>query len=214
MGSQVLAANGPRFSISSLCAWHLSWKQLWLCVNACFSFFFSSGGLNTALSCPQDVLKSRLQVQVASGPGGYLGPLATLRLLVASPLASPLGVRALYAGWLPLACRDVPGYALLYSAFVHGRAAPSLAAVPTWGLGGASGVAFYLATLPVDRVKTVMMTQSLERPAFASPRAALAEIVAKDGVAGLYRGCAPTLVRTFVGQAAALTVYEWARAAA
>jgi solute carrier family 25 carnitine/acylcarnitine transporter 20/29 len=156
------------------------------------------------------VLKSRLQVQVASGPGNFLGPLATLRLLV----ASPLGLRALYAGWLPLVCRDVPGYALLYSVFVHSRAAPSLAAVPTWCLGGASGVAFYLATLPVDRVKTVMMTQALERPAFASPREALAEIVSKDGLTGLYRGCAPTLVRTFAGQAAALAAYEWARAAA
>jgi hypothetical protein len=167
------------------------------------------GCLNTALSCPQEVLKSRLQVQVASAPGSYLGPIATLRLLV----ASPLGLRALYTGWLPLVCRDTPGYALLYSVFVHSRRAPSMEAVPTWCLGGVSGVAFYLTTLPIDRVKTVMMTQSLERPAFPNPRAALEDIVSKGGVGGLYRGCAPTLLRTFVGQATALTAYEWANMA-
>lgn len=166
-----------------------------------------AGFLNSVVSCPQEVLKSRLQVQVASASTSYIGPIATLRLLI----ASPRGARVLYTGWLPLVCRDTPGYALLYSIFVHGRRAPSLEAVPTWCLGGASGVAFYLTTLPIDRIKTVMMTQSLDRPAFPSPRTALLDIVSKGGAGSLYRGCAPTLLRTFVGQATALTVYEWAK---
>ena len=38
------------------------------------------------------------------------------------------------------------------------------------------------------------------------------DVVASDGWRGLYRGCGPTLCRTFVGQATALTVYDWALA--
>ena len=161
----------------------------------------AAGGLNTAISCPQDVLKSRLQVQVASGPGHYLGPLATAKLLLEAR-----GVAAFYAGWLPLVCRDVPGYALLYSVYVAGTERR----LPTALVGAASGLAFYVSTLPVDRVKTVMMTQPLDRPAFSSARAAFLEIYAANGILGFYRGCGPTLARTACGQAVALSVYDWA----
>ncbi|KAH8056264.1 hypothetical protein JL722_7568 [Aureococcus anophagefferens] len=139
----------------------------------------AAGGLNTAISCPQDVLKSRLQAR---------------------------GVAAFYAGWLPLVCRDVPGYALLYSVYVAGTERR----LPTALVGAASGLAFYVSTLPVDRVKTVMMTQPLDRPAFSSARAAFLEIYAANGILGFYRGCGPTLARTACGQAVALSVYDWA----
>lgn len=162
-----------------------------------------AGGLNTALSCPQDVLKSRLQVQVASPGLAYLGPVATAR-----DLLRRRGVAAFYAGWRPLVCRDVPGYAILYTVFVRGRDAGA----PPWLCGGLSGVAFYLSTLPVDRVKTVMMTQPLDAPTFRSASGAAAELWRAHGAAGFYRGCAPTLARTACGQAVALTVYDRATA--
>ena len=38
---------------------------------------------------------------------------------------------------------------------------------PTWVIGGCAGVTFYLSTLPIDRVKTIMMTQPLTRAASA-----------------------------------------------
>ena len=163
-----------------------------------------AGGINTVFSCPQDVLKSLLQVQVASGPGNYRGPIATARDLYASH-----GGRGFYRGWGALVARDVPGYALLYTVFVRGRASPALEVVPTWCIGGASGLAFYLSMLPVDRIKTVMMTQPLRNPTFSGPAEAWASIIGSHGVLGLYRGCAPTLARTFAGQGVALSVYEY-----
>ena len=33
------------------------------------------------------------------------------------------------------------------------------------------------------------------------------DVFAREGILGLYRGCSPTLLRTFVGQAVALTAY-------
>ena len=179
-----------------------------------------AGGMNTLLSCPADVLKSRLQVQVAT-KGPYRGPLGTAQHLLRAH-----GPRGLFTGWSALVARDVPGYALLYTIYMHGRASPTLSWVPTWAIGGTSGVGFYMLTLPIDRAKTVLMTQALGEKlpvakgagrngaASGLPRslsAALGAIVRDEGVMGLYRGCVPTLARTFVGQAVALTAYERAK---
>jgi len=183
-----------------------------------------AGGLNTIISCPADVLKSRLQVQIASVQS-YRGPMAT-----ACSLFQQHGIKVFYKGWTALIARDVPGYAMLYSIYVHGRASTALEVLPTWVIGGAAGVGFYLLTLPIDRAKTMMMTQTLTisdvssgvpacdkgqskpiKQRVLSISEAVSEILAKEGAKGLYRGCWPTLLRTFVGQATALTVYEKAQ---
>jgi solute carrier family 25 carnitine/acylcarnitine transporter 20/29 len=112
-----------------------------------------AGGLNTVVSCPQDVLKSRLQMQIVAGGRGYAGPIATARTMLAER-----GVLAFYSGWRPLLLRDTLGYAVLFSVFESSKAGNWL---PLWACGGMSGLAFYISTLPIDRVKTVMMTQPL-----------------------------------------------------
>ena len=78
-------------------------------------------------------------------------------------------------------------------------------------------------TLPVDRAKTVLMTMRSPPPEMAPPRAAplwretfarvsgwraARGVVLAEGWRGLYRGGSVTLLRTFVGQAVALTVYS------
>ena len=62
------------------------------------------------------------------------------------------------------------GYAGLFSVYTYG--AEQGTDVPVWVWGGLSGLAFYLPTLPLDRVKTVMMTQALVGEATAPGRAA------------------------------------------
>lgn len=173
---------------------------------------FAAGALNTVVSCPQDVIKSQLQVQVRR-PALRAHPTAqawaAARLLAA--IWKSRGLGGLYTG-LPLLCaRDAVGYSLLYSTFEYGRAHTPL---PTPVVGGLAGVAFYVSTLPVDRLKTVLMTQDLlgGRP-LPSVREALALATAGSGVRGLYRGIVPTVLRTFVGQGVALTVYSYASAA-
>ena len=73
--------------------------------------------------------------------------------------------------------------------------------------GAAAGVAFYGSTLPIDRVKTIMMTQDLLHLKFASPVDCARDIYLHQGVRGFYRASLPTLLRTACGQAVALTVY-------
>ena len=65
---------------------------------------------------------------------------------------------------------------------------------------GLSGVAFYMSTLPIDRVKTVMMTQDFARPEYRSAAECFRDLYAREGLAGMYRGCLPTIARTFCGQ--------------
>jgi len=156
-----------------------------------------AGGCNTVLSCPVDGLKSRLQVLRATTPDARWPAVA--RDMYARG--------AFYRGWRPLVCRDVPGYGLLFGVYDYGRNTT----LPAPLVGAAAGVAFYSATLPIDRVKTVMMTQDIRRPAFASAAACARDILRRDGVAGFYRASAPTLLRTACGQAVALSVYELLR---
>jgi len=164
-----------------------------------------AGTLNTVISCPQDMLKSRLQVQVARAGGVYIGPVATIRSLVQGH-----GVGVFYRGWPPLVLRDCIGYGLLYQTFESTRAS---GLIPVWLCGGLSGTTFYFCTLPIDRVKTVMMTQDLAHPSYSTARACFVDLVQREGLTGMYRGCWPTLMRTFVGQAVALSVYDWATSA-
>ena len=119
------------------------------------------------------------------------------------------GVRVLFRGIAPLMLRDAIGYALLYTVYFEGKRLKALRAVPSWVLGGLAGTTFYAATLPIDRVKVMMQTSALgARP--RSLRSCCSELRQQKGsmLRALYRGSAPTLARTFVGQAVALTVYD------
>ena len=150
-----------------------------------------AGGCNTLLSCPVDALKSRVQTRQDNKSW----------VVVMRQMYFEGGLGAFYRGWLPLFCRDVPGYFLLFGVYDYGRELPQ----PL--VGAAAGVTFYGATLPIDRVKTVMMTQDLLHPKFASPVDCARDIYLHQGVRGFYRASLPTLLRTACGQAVALTVY-------
>ena len=158
-----------------------------------------AGAANTLVSCPQDLLKSQMQVRVLEG-GRTLWPMAH-----ALSMARDHGPTVFYRGLAPLVVRDTLGYACLFSVFAWGQREKQR--VPGWLSSGLAGVAFYLTTLPIDRVKTVLMTQSLERPVHAGAADAWREVMRREGLLGLYRGCSVTLLRTFVGQGVALTVY-------
>lgn len=157
-----------------------------------------AGMLNTAVACPADVIKSLLQV--APLDRGVVAPVRLTRDLVRAQ-----GLRSLYRGLLPLIARDSLGYALLYTVYFHGTRSAELGALPKWVLGGLAGTAFYAATLPIDRIKVIMQTAPVGQP--RSLRVCVEEL-RRQGPRAFYRGAGPTLARTFVGQAVALTAYD------
>ncbi|KAG8458752.1 hypothetical protein KFE25_012950 [Diacronema lutheri] len=163
-----------------------------------------AGLLNCPLSCAPEVVKSQCQVGSHDGVGsGVAFARATMRIV------SLRGPRGLFAGLLPLCVRDCVGYCALFCVYEQRRALPH---VPMPVLGGLAGCAFYVVALPADRVRTVLMTQSLAEPRFRTAMDAARAVLAQAGLLGFYRGLAPTLARTFMGQAVALTVYARASA--
>ena len=152
-----------------------------------------AGLVNTVVACPADVVKSRLQMRRLECA------VAPTRLLRAD------GLRVhLFRGLAPLMLRDAVGYALLFTVYDEGKRLKALRVVPSWVLGGLAGTSFYAATMPIDRVKVMMQTSA------RSLRSCCSELCRQDGsmLRALYRGSGPTLARTFVGQAVALTVYD------
>ena len=138
-----------------------------------------------------------------AGGAGYQGPIWTIRTLFTKH-----GPSIFYRGLASLALRDTIGYGFLYSAYFGLK---ERTAVPAWLCGGISGVIFYVSTLPIDRCKTIVMTQDFAKQSkAASSIAAFKSIYKTQGLLGFYRGCEPTLLRTFFGQAVALTTYDYA----
>merc|ERR1712046_108928 len=80
-----------------------------------------------------------------------------MRQIVCAAPSRSAAARTFYRGWSALFVRDCFGYALLYSTFETTRKSQT---IPVWMCGGLSGLSFYIGTLPVDRVKTIMMTES------------------------------------------------------
>jgi solute carrier family 25 carnitine/acylcarnitine transporter 20/29 len=165
-----------------------------------------AGLCNTALSCPPELVKSQLQMVSAHA---NLGPSAFAS--ASARIVARHGARGLYVGLMPLAVRDAIGYAAYFTTYEQRHRQPH---VPIALIGGMAGCSFYLAALPADRLRVVMMTQPLDAPPrFRTAALAARHILAHEGFGGFYRGLGASLVRTFVGQAVALTVYTRAREA-
>ena len=188
------------YSVVKLSLFSLYERWLPVCGGSPLAAGALAGACNTLVSCPQDVLKSRLQVLRFTEGQRCPSPAALAQQLVRAH-----GPLVFYRGWGALVVRDTFGYGLLFSVYSSERLRRRL---PPWVVGGMSGLAFYLSTLPLDRAKTVLMTQDLARPAHASGWGAARAVVEAEGWLGLYRGCSVTLLRTFVGQAVGLTVYS------
>ncbi|CAM9962653.1 unnamed protein product, partial [Phaeothamnion confervicola] len=179
---------------------------------------FLTGIVNTYCTVPVDVIKCRLQVYrrntvPAAGGAGVGGPppptapssRPSVVRLVAGLLRNH-GVAAFYAGWAAHAARDAVGYAALFTAFTSLRQRTDL---PMPVCGAAAGVCFYLVALPADRVKVLMQTQDLAHPRrFAGAVACWRHVWRTEGLRGAYLGCTPALLKTVVGQGAALFAYE------
>ena len=70
--------------------------------------------------------------------------------------------------------------------------------------GGFGGVCLWLAVYPIDVVKSRIQVDYNSQYIFT----VLLKIIRKDGIAGLYRGLTPTLIRTFPSAGALFVAYE------
>lgn len=95
----------------------------------------------------------------------------------------------------------------------HGHEPPGV--WPIVAAGGCAGVLYTAATHPVDTVKSLVQTDSIETPRYRGFLDGWRQVLAQGGghggvkgFLGLYRGLSPALARAFVGNSVLFLTYE------
>ncbi|KIW06694.1 uncharacterized protein PV09_02395 [Verruconis gallopava] len=190
--------------------------------------------VSCAILTPAEVIKQNAQMVDASSPAGATAQ--TLRKFRGNPLALWRGYTALAGRNLPFTALQFPMFERLKSALFAYRDSNGTrtntvleGGVITAASAGAAGSVAAVLTTPVDVVKTRIMLAAAD----VTPRESTAglvdamgatagttqasrknsiqiarEIVAENGVKGLWRGGALRAVWTFVGSGLYLGVYE------
>ncbi|KAH9950431.1 mitochondrial carrier [Amylocystis lapponica] len=170
-------------------------------------------GLTSALlATPMEVLKVKLQLQLqrSAGDRQFKGPIDCARQVVHSQ-----GVSGLWTGFAgSLAFRSnffwmFMSFEALMRGFSQLQGTQYEISTPAANFlsGGLASLGFWCMGIPADNIKNRMMASAhtSARPSFI---ATARDIHAVGGVRGYYRGLAPSLLRAFPSNAAALWVYE------
>eukprot|EP00401_Gymnodinium_catenatum_P055146 CAMPEP_0117467542 /NCGR_PEP_ID=MMETSP0784-20121206/5710_1 /TAXON_ID=39447 /ORGANISM="" /LENGTH=202 /DNA_ID=CAMNT_0005261515 /DNA_START=12 /DNA_END=621 /DNA_ORIENTATION=+ len=166
--------------------------------------------LKTLLMVPGERIKVLLQTDTA---GKYSGMLDCAWQVIREE-----GVRkGMYKGTALCFMRDCPGSVAYYGAYeISKRAlAPSdghgkLSVAATLTAGGLAGCAIWVVAVPPDVLKTRFQTAPVGRYP-GGMRQILSELIKEEGVAGMYKGLGPAMVRAFPANAACFLGIEVSR---
>ncbi|XP_058497600.1 mitochondrial adenyl nucleotide antiporter SLC25A24-like isoform X2 [Solea solea] len=161
---------------------------------------------------PMEVLKTRLILRKTGQFSGIAD--------CAKQILQREGVTAFYKGYLPNMLSIVP-YAgidlavyetLKFSWLNRNRGFADPGVMVLVGCGAVSSTCGQLASYPLALIRTRMQAQALEK---GTPKpsmlALLRNIVTQEGVAGLYRGISPNLLKVIPAVSVSYVVYEYTR---
>eukprot|EP00123_Amoebidium_parasiticum_P012327 comp21284_c0_seq1/m.29052 comp21284_c0_seq1/g.29052 ORF comp21284_c0_seq1/g.29052 comp21284_c0_seq1/m.29052 type:complete len:310 (-) comp21284_c0_seq1:657-1586(-) len=173
-----------------------------------------SGGVNALVSCPIELVKTRLQMQTQTGASRALaGPVdATLKILRGE------GTRGLYRGFWATVIREVPSYGAYFWCFEflcqslqgNTRKRDELGSIELLLVGGLSGIGAWLTTYPSDVVKTRLQAQSPQQLQYTGIRDCVHKLYHAEGVGVFFHGLRATVVRAFPVNAVTFFVYTLA----
>ena len=147
-----------------------------------------SAFLTTLVSCPAERLKVLMQT---NGDAKML------------PLARNVwrhgGFRALYSGFGIMLAKDLPGSLVYFGIYEHLRSHSIIMA------GGLAGILSWLATAPMDTLKSIRQSQLEPR---GSLKQLVREVYKQAGLSGFWRGIVPSLVKAFPSNAACFGTIE------
>ncbi|XP_057421313.1 mitochondrial arginine transporter BAC1 [Lotus japonicus] len=180
-----------------------------------------SGAINSFVLCPTELLKCRMQIQGTDS-------LVPMSSRYSSPLDCALktvkneGVTGIFRGGCATLLRESMGNATFFSVYeymryhLHSRIKPAssdYSGLIDIGIGivtgGVSGIAFWLAVLPLDVAKTLIQTNP-DKNSQRNPFVILSSIYKRAGLKGCYTGLGPTLSRAFPANAATIVTWELA----
>ncbi|KAI8338581.1 mitochondrial carrier [Chlamydoabsidia padenii] len=172
-----------------------------------------AGIVNSILASPVELLKIKMQAQFGKSSNGqqryFSGPVDCARYLIQRDgWANGLG-----RGMVATVLREIPAYFGFYTGFEivkrqltkdqdHEATITQLMVA-----GAAGGIGYWIFSYPFDVVKSVVQNQTENPKGFYVPRV-MKQIYARDGLNGLFRGMAPTILRSIPAAGATFTAYE------
>ncbi|KAJ0022262.1 hypothetical protein NQD34_009752 [Periophthalmus magnuspinnatus] len=184
----------------------------------------SAGSLASIFSAtaitPTELLKCRLQAMHEMEATGKIaaGHKSTM-WTVARSVVKEHGPLGLFAGLSSTIVREIPGYFCFFGAYelcrstfaqYMGTDKDGIGILPLMFSGGFGGACLWMVVFPIDCVKSRIQVYSLtgRQEGFMKTFRA---IVRQEGVAALYSGLTPTMIRTFPANGALFWAYENSR---
>lgn len=183
-----------------------------------YSQYYAAGAFagitNSVISGPIEHVRIRLQTQPHGAARLYSGPLDCVRKLSAHE-----GVlRGLYRGEAVTVLREAQAYGVWFLAFEYmmnsdaARNGIERKEIPTWKIaayGGLAGEALWLASYPLDVVKSKMQSDGFgAKMRYRSMRDCFAQTFKAEGLGGFWKGIGPTLLRAMPVSAGTFAVAE------
>ncbi|KAL8376759.1 hypothetical protein RB595_007738 [Gaeumannomyces hyphopodioides] len=174
-----------------------------------------AGVANSAISTPIEHVRIRLQTQPHGAARLYSGPVDCARKLGAAAGGVLPGV---YRGGAVTVLREAQAYGVWFLAFEwlmsadaarNGVARADIATYKVALYGGLAGEALWLASYPLDVVKSKMQTDGFgPHQRFRSMRDCFAQTWRAEGARGFWKGLGPTLLRAMPVSAGTFAVVE------
>ncbi|KAJ7124055.1 mitochondrial carrier [Mycena crocata] len=172
-----------------------------------------AGAANAILASPVEMFKVRMQ-------GQYGGETDKRLRVVAREMWTQWGFRkGVMRGYWVTVAREIPAYAGFFTAYEFTKRKFSAKygnQLPVWALlasGSTGGIAYWLSCYPLDVIKSRI--QLRDTPPTGTPVQYIARefrtIVAESGVAGLFRGLSPSLLRSIPAAASTFAAFELTR---
>jgi solute carrier family 25 (mitochondrial carnitine/acylcarnitine transporter), member 20/29 len=185
---------------------------------------------NSVLSGPIEHIRIKLQTQPSGENRLYNGPIDCIRKIYRID-----GIAGIYRGQIPTILREAQAYGLWFLTYEYLvqhsiRAGTQRDNLPTWKLcafGGIAGLVYWIGSYPLDVIKSRMqsdvgLTREIPRDMAEFKRKLESvgvqrkykdmfdcsrKIFAESGLAGFWRGIAPTLVRAIPCSAGTFAAY-------
>jgi len=166
-------------------------------------------GMTTSLvSVPVEHTRIRMQLGNA--------PLSTFQCVI--QIVKAYGMRGLYKGGVPTMWRDSVAFGIYFSMYEWIKRKmlgdeQQQKKLNTGGVifaGGLAGITLWLATFPIDMIKTKIQADNLQRPSFKGMYDCFVKTYQTGGLKTFYKGLSPCLLRAVPVNGATFLAYETA----
>ncbi|CAM1503848.1 Fc.00g014390.m01.CDS01 [Cosmosporella sp. VM-42] len=174
-----------------------------------------AGVANSVLSGPIEHIRIRLQSQPHGAGRLYSGPLDCIRKVGAHDGL----LKGLYRGEAVTIYREAFAYGAWFASFEYmmnsdaARNKIDRKEIPAWKIalyGGLAGEALWLASYPLDVIKSKMQTDGFgPNQKYSSMRDCFKQVWRAEGARGYWKGIAPTLLRAMPVSAGTFAVVEF-----